>query len=150
MYLYLQAGEDPAVALALHLQHKEKKHKEEYSVDYSETADEMLERSSPLASEIMTSNNDLEKNSQIVDETSYENGNNADTDSVVVTDAIELTVRNRKKEKISSHVLLEYQIESKDKEKEALEKKVEKYKSWKRMLLLIVAITVHNIPGMGL
>ena len=27
------------------------------------------------------------------------------------------------------------------------QKKTEKYHSWKRMILLIVAITVHNIPG---
>lgn len=27
------------------------------------------------------------------------------------------------------------------------QKKKEKYHSWKRMILLIIAITVHNIPG---
>ena len=27
------------------------------------------------------------------------------------------------------------------------QKKIEKYHSWKRMILLIIAITVHNIPG---
>ena len=26
-------------------------------------------------------------------------------------------------------------------------RKIEKYDSWKRMILLVVAMTVHNIPG---
>jgi len=45
-------------------------------------------------------------------------------------------------------MVLEYQIESKE-QKEAQEKveRKAKFDSWKRMLLLIIAITVHNIPG---
>ena len=73
---------------------------------------------------------------------------NADGDNVSLTDSIQLKIRNRRNGPEKPEMVLEYQIESKEQKeaKEATEKKA-KYESWKRMLLLIIAITVHNIPG---
>ena len=67
---------------------------------------------------------------------------------ISVTDSIQLKVRNRKNMPDKPEMVLEYQIESKEQKEahEATERKA-KYESWKRMLLLIIAITVHNIPG---
>lgn len=65
-----------------------------------------------------------------------------------VADSVGVTVRHRGKENPSSQssqLVVEYSIAS-DKMEKQREEKVKKYKSWKRMLLLIIAITVHNIP----
>lgn len=70
----------------------------------------------------------------------------ADGDDAL-TDSVELKVRNRKQESKEPKMVLEYTIEN-VKEKDKL-RKIEAYQSWKRMLLLIIAITVHNIPGMN-
>lgn len=82
------------------------------------------------------------------DETSVMVSESTDADNVSVTDSVHLKIRNRKAGPEKPEMVLEYQIQSKEQKelKQAAEKKA-KYESWKRMLLLIIAITVHNIPG---
>lgn len=85
------------------------------------------------------------------DETSVMVSDNMDADNVSLTDSVHLKIRNRKAGPDKPEMVLEYQIESKEqKEVKAAAEKKAKYESWKRMLLLIIAITVHNIPGMYL
>ena len=109
----------------MHTKHKEKK------VDDPTNVTEI---------ELMT---EEKVNLEAVQTENIESDSDESVDSKTVTDTVELKVRKRKKE--SSKVVLEYKIENKD-EKEK-QRRAEKYKSWKRMILLIVAITVHNIPG---
>lgn len=73
-----------------------------------------------------------------------------ETVNVSLTDNVELKVKHRRKggdekEQTSQLLTVEYSIES-DKKKEEQAQRAEKFKRWKRMLLLIIAITVHNIP----
>ena len=112
------AGQDPSIALATMME---------------KTKDEEVVES---ASENM------------LDQTSEKQ---ADSDSL--SDSVGLTIRHRQKENPtpqSSQLIVEYSIGANDeaatKKVQELEAKVKKFKSWKRMLLLIIAITVHNIP----
>ena len=67
---------------------------------------------------------------------------------VSISDSVQMNVKKRRTKDGPSTVTLQYQIDSEDEvRKKQLEIEVQKYKSWKRMLLLIIAITVHNIPG---
>ena len=90
--------------------------------------------------EIIKPTNDIERNSMLIEA-------DVETPTEVVSDEVETTIRNRKNvtDKSSPQVVLQYQIE-KGKNNDG-EKKEQDYKSWKRILLLIIAITVHNIPG---
>jgi len=115
---------DPAVSLAQHTSHKVKKIDDETHVTESEIL---------RATEVQV---DLER-------VSLREESMADGDDVL-TDSVELKVRNRKQESKEPKMVLEYTIEN-VKEKDKL-RKIEAYQSWKRMLLLIIAITVHNIP----
>ena len=125
MVVFYSVSKDPAISLAMHTKHKEKK------VDDSTNVTEI---------ELMT---EEKVNLEAVQTENIESDSDESVDSKTVTDTVELKIRKRKKE--SSKVVLEYKIENKD-EKEK-QRRAEKYKSWKRMILLIVAITVHNIPG---
>ena len=71
-----------------------------------------------------------------------------ETTDISVSDYVGLKVKHRRKGSCTSQtsqLVVEYSIESDKKEKEEA-RKAQKFKSWKRMLLLIIAITVHNIP----
>lgn len=129
------AKEDPAIALALHNQHKGKQEKASEEITTGTFIDD--ERASESA-KFDDASNEVEFQP---DSTKY-------PDRVSLTDSIQLKVRNRKKNANDApEMVLEYQIETEEQKKarETKERK-DQYDSWKRMLLLIIAITVHNIP----
>lgn len=108
------------------------------------TADDVLDEASAsnLSNELLTDADRRDENTDLVDFSAKDVEKN-----ILVADSIELKVRQRKKMNETGKVVLEYQIDA-NKEKEIAAKAAsEKFKSWKRMLLLIIAITVHNIPG---
>jgi len=128
------ATEDPSVALAMYNQRKKYEdknsdHNPTLASIVSEEPSREIDQQSPATSD-----------PELI--TSVENG-----DKVSLTDSIQLKIRNRKNAPDKPEMVLEYQIESREEKKaiEAAERKA-RYESWKRMLLLIIAITVHNIP----
>ena len=125
--------ENPAVALAMHQQHSQH-HNDQHKKDENTVTS--------IVSEEESHGNISSKSGFTLINAEPEN------DAVSLTDSIQLKIRNRKNAPEKPEMVLEYQIESKEQRegKQAAERKA-KYESWKRMLLLIIAITVHNIPG---
>ncbi|XP_057310837.1 zinc transporter ZIP11-like [Hydractinia symbiolongicarpus] len=135
------AGKDPALSLAM--LHTTSHQKKTVMSESTATADDVLDEAtaSNLSNELLTNADRPDENTDRDDSSTKDVEKN-----ILVADSVELKVRHRKKMNDTGKVVLEYQIDA-NKEKEIASKAAsEKYKSWKRMLLLIIAITVHNIP----
>ena len=65
----------------------------------------------------------------------------------VTADQIKVQEKNMNDGETGNAKLKEVDLKVESTEDTEHQKKKEKYHSWKRMILLIIAITVHNIPG---
>ena len=71
-----------------------------------------------------------------------------DDSTNVTEDEIKVQEKNMIGELVTGNVELKVvDLKTESTEDTEHQKKIEKYHSWKRMILLIIAITVHNIPG---
>ncbi|XP_065659559.1 zinc transporter ZIP11 isoform X2 [Hydra vulgaris] len=129
---------DPAIALAIHSRNNE-----------SEVSDQNFSSASAVD---INDSVDKEKTISDIDNNQPSSESiieNLDGDqNLVLKDSVKLRFRNIKDSK-SQHqpqVVLEYKIERKNKLDEEREKAEAKFKSWTRILLLCIAITIHNIP----